>query len=395
MRACAVHTDGAAVKRVAAAFVTLGALGAPLAVACSSDASSDDSTAPPDATFAPETSIEASPEAGLPPGCSVAWCETMPSALTAISLNGIWGTSRTDVWVVGNDGTAFHFDGTTWQPRPTHQPISLSGVWGAAASDVWAFHGADAIFRFDPAASSWAVSGVGTLALDVGDGGVVLSTVGASELELLALAGSGPGDVRALATYADARKSGENLVLHYGASDGGTAGWTLTPLDPPGTHASRLLGMWIRNASERWVFGESGQLYRLSDVAGVPPRVALVPVDSKTSVALHAAWGIGDELWVVGAEGTIRHASGGGAFVEVASPTRETLLAIWGASNDDVWAVGTGGTILHWDGKSWSPSASPFDADSSRALRGVWGASADEVWIVGERTLLRSTGGRP
>ena len=37
------------------------------------------------------------------------------------SLNGIWGTSSTDIWVVGYGGVVYHFDGTDW----TQQDVPL------------------------------------------------------------------------------------------------------------------------------------------------------------------------------------------------------------------------------------------------------------------------------
>jgi hypothetical protein len=71
-------------------------------------------------------------------------------------LNGIWGTSSTNIYVVG-DGV-WHFDGETWSPEPTevdgicHWPLELhaeswrmvgpkgllKGIWGSSRSDLFA-----------------------------------------------------------------------------------------------------------------------------------------------------------------------------------------------------------------------------------------------------------------
>jgi hypothetical protein len=59
------------------------------------------------------------------------------------SIAGVWGSSATNVWAVGESitGTSdiWHFDGIAWSHVPT-PPIfgQLLGVWGACAGNVWA-----------------------------------------------------------------------------------------------------------------------------------------------------------------------------------------------------------------------------------------------------------------
>ena len=45
------------------------------------------------------------------------------------------------------------------------------------------------------------------------------------------------------------------------------------------------------------------------------------------------------------------------------SPTAHRLLGVWGSGPDDVFAVGARGTILHYDGTGWSglPSSTARD----------------------------------
>jgi hypothetical protein len=48
-------------------------------------------------------------------------------------LYSVWGTSATDVWAIGDLGTAIHFDGTSWKTvtMPTSQPLrAMTGVPG-------------------------------------------------------------------------------------------------------------------------------------------------------------------------------------------------------------------------------------------------------------------------
>lgn len=55
-----------------------------------------------------------------------------------ISLNGIWGASDADVWVVGSYGTLLHFDGTAWTKIQTSTNNNLNAIHGIAPSNIWA-----------------------------------------------------------------------------------------------------------------------------------------------------------------------------------------------------------------------------------------------------------------
>jgi len=86
-----------------------------------------------------------------------AW-STMASDTTN-SLNCVWGSSSSDVFAVGTGGTILHYDGKTWStvvtfmvdgipssttssPNPFNgipddYKISLNGIWGSSSSDVF------------------------------------------------------------------------------------------------------------------------------------------------------------------------------------------------------------------------------------------------------------------
>jgi hypothetical protein len=53
-------------------------------------------------------------------------------------LRGIWGTSGSDIFAVGNDGIIVHYDGSTWSPMSSGTTINLHGVWGSSSTDVFA-----------------------------------------------------------------------------------------------------------------------------------------------------------------------------------------------------------------------------------------------------------------
>ena len=69
-------------------------------------------------------------------------------------FNGVWGSSNSDVFAVGDGGTILHYDGSTWTTMNSGTNYSLTGVWGSTSSDVFAVG-----FVF------WHIGGAGTIVL--------------------------------------------------------------------------------------------------------------------------------------------------------------------------------------------------------------------------------------
>jgi hypothetical protein len=89
-----------------------------------------------------------------------------------------------------------------------------------------------------------------------------------------------------------------------------------------------------------------------------------------------------DDLWFIGASGTIVRFSGG-AWSTIPSPT-DALSAIWASGSTDVWVGGTAGPF-RWNGQSWMqvpPPTSPGD----RPVYAIWGCAPNDVWVVGPVT---------
>ena len=60
----------------------------------------------------------------------------MSSGTTQI-LDGIWGSSGSDVFAVGSGGTILHYDGSGWTPMTSGITTYLYGVWGGSSNDVF------------------------------------------------------------------------------------------------------------------------------------------------------------------------------------------------------------------------------------------------------------------
>ena len=93
-------------------------------------------------------------------------------------LQGVWGSSASDVFAVGYDNLILHYDGTSWSrmQESTGMPPLLQ-VWGSSGKDVFAVGTGGAILHYDgqswrdmPAPGGWggAISGIwGTSRTDV------------------------------------------------------------------------------------------------------------------------------------------------------------------------------------------------------------------------------------
>lgn len=86
-----------------------------------------------------------------------------------------------------------------------------------------------------------------------------------------------------------------------------------------------------------------------------------------------------DDLWLVGAAGTIVRVAGG-KLSTIPSPT-STLAAIWATAPNDVWVGGRAGPY-HWDGQAWSRIGITADP-GGRVVDALWGCAPKDIWAVG------------
>ena len=278
--------------------------------------------------------------------------EQLP-AITANDLYAVWGSSTTDVWVVGVAGTVLHFDGNAWTAFAPITARALTAVWGSGPSDVW------------------------TTAYTIGGGGGQLfhynGTVWSADTTTI------PGNTALGALWGTSASNvwtgGDGgYLLHFDGSH-----WTQVA-----SSADRAIdGMWGSGASDIWAVldgtGSAGPIIHYNGSSWSP---ATAPPVSR----LWAIWGSAStNVWAGGDAGSLFHYDGT-TWSVTASPTTSVIHGIWGSSATDVWAVGTGGTILHFDGAAWKLSTSP----TTGALLGIWGGNSTSVWIAGlGGTLLR------
>jgi hypothetical protein len=78
---------------------------------------------------------------------------------TTVSLSKIWGSSPTDIYVVGSENTALHYDTNSW----TKMVIGIPGedfqdIWGFSGSDIFVIGNKGGILHYD--GSAWDIMDV-------------------------------------------------------------------------------------------------------------------------------------------------------------------------------------------------------------------------------------------
>jgi hypothetical protein len=97
---------------------------------------------------------------------------------------GAWGSSSSDVYLVGEAGAIQRWNGTAWSPMNSGTGESLLGVWGSGPGDVYAVGGNGTVLHYDGnAPGDW----------------TTLSTPAEPGAPVYGVWGSGPGDVYLLA----------------------------------------------------------------------------------------------------------------------------------------------------------------------------------------------------
>ena len=293
-----------------------------------------------------------------------------------------WGSSNTDVYFACADGDLFHYNGTTVARRTTGQTTPLNGIWGSSASNIYAVGDGGTILRatdngvtWVPVANSFvgnllSIWGLNSTTIYTGGkqgtiqkyNGTTLSISTQEHTDALnSVWGTGAGNAYAV--------GGNGVVIHYNGSS-----WTTTAtLD-----ASALNSVWGSAANDIYAAGAGGLdtavLYHSTNGTVWTRDSVVVTGDGN----VNAVWGASNtSVYAVGDGGVILHGHTGGPWTQQASGTTEDLLGVWGTSDNDVWSVGTNGIILHYDGTSWSSTTHGI-----QALNGVWAFDANHVFVM-------------
>ena len=263
------------------------------------------------------------------------------------NLYGVWGSSGSDVFAVGNSGTILHYDGTSWSAMASGTTIQLNGVWGCSETDVFAVGANGTILHYD--GSTWSAMASGTTQ-------ALYGVWGSSGTDVFAVGNSG-------------------TILHYdGSSWSAMASGTTTQLN----------GVWSSSGSDVFAVGGAYSGFFISRTILHYNGTSWSGGSTPFKGLLNGVWGtFGNDVFAVGDGYGIAHYNGS-IWSDMTSPAMGDLNGIWGSSGSDVFAVGGDGIILHYNGNTWPSMAS----GTNKQLNGVWGSSGSNVFAVGDRVIL-------
>ena len=251
------------------------------------------------------------------------------------SLNGVWGTSSSNVYAVGDGGTILHYNGVKWSPMASPTTQTLNGLFGLSADSIFAVGNGGTILRYN--GSSWSTMSSGTSE-------ALRGVWGSSSTDMFAVGDRG-------------------TILRYNGS-----AWSVMSSGPSET----LRGVWGSSSTDVFAVGDGGTILRY-DGSWSPA------VSAGTFPTLRGVWGSSStDVFAVGDGGTILRYNGTSWLRW--SGSLDCLNSVWGNSSENVFAVGCRGAIVHYDGSSWSPMTS----STTYPLHAVWGnSSTDDVLAVG------------
>ena len=295
--------------------------------------------------------------------CASGWVQDHRSpAWLGEGLNAVWGTSPTSVWVVGDNGTVLHFDGTKWSsmisglqgrhgvyagsPASQHRLMDLHDVWGISDTEVYAVGGRcsgsscdRAVLRFD--GKSWEPIYV------------------AAEPPLKAV-WAGGGQIFAVTS--------KGTILHH---DGNT--WNSPAIKP-----KYLYDVWGTAPTNVYAVGLFGTVLRF-DGSGWST------VNIGSTQHLQAVWGSSpSDVYTVGFSGAMFHFDGK-AWSKVPSVTKMSLYAIGGSSASNIFASGYKGTAVRFDGVNWTTWDQPQTGTPS-SIQGIWAHPGGAFAVTGGKS---------
>ena len=259
------------------------------------------------------------------------------------TLRGVWGTSTSNIYAVGEDGYIAHCDGSSWTSMTSGATNDLYGIWGSSASNIFAVGAGGTILRYD--GTSWSAMTSGTTS------------------DLYGVWGSSATNVYAVGAGGTIRKWNGTT---WSSSSSGTT--------------SNLYGIWGSASNNIYAVGAGGTIRKYTS--------SWAASSSGTTQTLYGIWGSSSSnIFAVGAGGTIRRYTS--YWGNSGSGTTQTLYGVWGSGSNNIYAVGASGTIRRWNGSFWGNS----NSGTTQTLHGAWGTNSNNIWAVGASgTILFNNG---
>jgi hypothetical protein len=236
---------------------------------------------------------------------------TAQTSGTTQTLNGVWASPAGFFYVAGNGGVLLYSNGAgTWQPQTTSTAANLYSVWGTSDSNVYVGGASGTVLHSPPAGmSQWPAQNVNGISDDwdglwgTADGmnvyaanngaGAVFYTTGNGSWTFQATGGS--------SNSSSVTGFGNTIYLAVtpvGTVLTATVGGSWSPLNA--MVSKQLWGVFAVAAGDVWAVGDAGTITHLSGGSWTQQTIS-------STANLSRVWSDGNQVYVVGAAGTILH----------------------------------------------------------------------------------------
>lgn len=319
---------------------------------------------------------------GALPGCGGGWCWDNPRPFGRVRLNAVHAVSPTEVWISGELGTLFHWDGQQWSQQVSGTEVSLNGVWQSTAGDVWAVGASGAIRHLEGGrfveAKSGAAAGLSSdlFAIDGPPAGPPI--IAGAQSRILRLTGSGWADATApgTATFSGLAATVAGAEVATGTACRAWNGSTFAACQFP--VAGQWPAVWQEPSGQTWLGGGAGALYRAPSALDG----GWVRVDAGTGSTIRALWGDGAGEVYLAANNGLYALNGGGPF------GTQTFMDVHGSGPSDVWAVALGGDILRGSAGGFADGKKRTGLTGLESMTGVAVSTSGHALITGDRHVV-------
>ena len=256
------------------------------------------------------------------------------------ALKGVWGSSTSDVFVVGSGGTILHSNGSTWSAMKSGTTENLQGVYGSSSDNVFAVGENGLVLKYD--GTNWT------------------KTSSSTNQNLNAVWGDSGTDFFVAGEYGTILRCNQQSCTEM---TGFTASFSYN-------------GIWGTSNSDLFAVGANGSIMHYDGSAWSD-------MESGTDEILMSIWGNStDDVFAAGMNGTILQYDG--ETWDIMPVVKKDFYAICGASNKYVLTAGQDGKILRYNGSAWSD----MESGTIRFLQGLWVSPENDSYSVGSNGII-------
>jgi len=263
-------------------------------------------------------------------------------------LTSVWGVSANSVYAIGQCGTVMHYNGNTWSRMTAGEfPYDPQGIWGTSDSNIYIVDRLGDIFHYD--GTVWRKQE------SIPEFSRLYDIFGFSENSIFAV-----GD-------------GDGWILHYDGQSWKKIWFGFT---------EELKGIW--GSSENNLYAISfNKIYHYDGNLW-----SQVDYDFSGTFTKSISGSSANDIYVVGYQGDIYHFNGNSwTYNQAASINfNESFNTVWCSQNGHVFIGGSYGVLFRYDKTAWHRDTNRFLLDqtywNSENFTGLWGMTSNDIFLT-------------